>query len=347
MTAKVDNNKRNSSVELFRIIATFLVLIVHFNGWFVGMSAKFEGFTPFYVSQTLIESVSCICVNCFLIITGWYGLKIRWKHIFTIWSIIAFIYVTFYLAQAVYTRTFSILTLLYNLIAIGKESYYVQSYLMLLFLSPILNIFIQHYRRSIIHYVLVFWSIEIILDYILDNKCLGFGHGYELTHFILIYLLCQTARLYTKEIHKILKGGNAWAIITIGILIIALEYVIGLPRAFAYTNPINILVAFSLFIAFERVYFSSAIINRIAASTLAVYIAHCNPPLVGLLIRWDNYALTNYPPPQYYLLIFSTILIVFIGCVCIDQIRILIFSPANKTICDWLNKKSRNYLLES
>lgn len=28
--------QRNSSIELFRILATFLVLIVHWNGWFVG-----------------------------------------------------------------------------------------------------------------------------------------------------------------------------------------------------------------------------------------------------------------------------------------------------------------------
>ena len=28
--------ERNSSIELFRILATFLVLIVHWNGWFVG-----------------------------------------------------------------------------------------------------------------------------------------------------------------------------------------------------------------------------------------------------------------------------------------------------------------------
>ena len=35
--------QRNSSVELYRIIATLTVLIVHFNGWFVGgMPEKFD-----------------------------------------------------------------------------------------------------------------------------------------------------------------------------------------------------------------------------------------------------------------------------------------------------------------
>ena len=32
----VIKGQRNSSVELFRILATFLVLIVHLNGWMAG-----------------------------------------------------------------------------------------------------------------------------------------------------------------------------------------------------------------------------------------------------------------------------------------------------------------------
>ena len=30
------NKQRNSSVELYRILATFLVIIVHLNGWLAG-----------------------------------------------------------------------------------------------------------------------------------------------------------------------------------------------------------------------------------------------------------------------------------------------------------------------
>ena len=30
------NNRRNSSVELFRILATIMVVIVHYNGWLAG-----------------------------------------------------------------------------------------------------------------------------------------------------------------------------------------------------------------------------------------------------------------------------------------------------------------------
>ena len=44
MTNLVVKKQRNSSVELFRILATFLVLIVHLNGWLLGGTP--ETFSP-------------------------------------------------------------------------------------------------------------------------------------------------------------------------------------------------------------------------------------------------------------------------------------------------------------
>ena len=35
--------ERNSSIEIYRIIATFAVLIFHFNGWLVGGMPKHFG----------------------------------------------------------------------------------------------------------------------------------------------------------------------------------------------------------------------------------------------------------------------------------------------------------------
>lgn len=271
---------RNSSVEIFRIIATFLVLVVHFNGWFAGMSSTFAGFSTVYISQDILEALSCTCVNCFLVITGWYGMTFKWKHVWTIWSILVWIYVPSYIAQSLIAHSFSTIELIFNFIAIGKESYYIQCYLMLLFLSPILNSFIAKYGRKILPYTLAFWIIEVIFDWVLKNTCLGFGHGYMLTHFIFMYLLGQTAFLYKDEIHTLLTSKRCLFIYLIGTITIAGLY-LKLPSyiSFAYTNPINIIMAFSLFLLFERHEFHSKTINWISKSTLAVYILHCTPPL--------------------------------------------------------------------
>lgn len=65
--------QRDSSVEVFRILATFLVLIVHFTGWFVGgIRNPFDSTLDlsFRIGQTVISALCVVCVNCFLIISG-------------------------------------------------------------------------------------------------------------------------------------------------------------------------------------------------------------------------------------------------------------------------------------
>lgn len=247
-------NQRNSSVELFRIIATFLVLIVHFNGWFLGgMPEKLIDFNFPSISQAFIESLSAVCVNCFLVITGWYGVNFKWKHIVTIWSILVWVYVPCYLMETIYNGNFSVSTLIINIIAFGQESYYVQCYLMLIFLSPILNSFIKLYGKRILPFSITFWLIEIGFDWILKNKCLSFGHGYELTHFLLMYMLGQTAFLYKRKIQKWITCNRGLIIYIVGAIIVTIMYII-IPGelVFAYSNPINVVMAFALFFVFER-----------------------------------------------------------------------------------------------
>lgn len=337
---------RNSSVELFRIIATFLVLIVHFNGWFVDMPSSFEGFTVINISQAFIEALSCTCVNCFLVITGWYGLKFKWKHVWTIWSILVFIYVPCYLVTAIYHHEISFVSLMMNIIAIGKESYYVQCYLMLLVLSPVLNSFISKYGGRILPYTLALWLIEFLFDWILKNQCLAFGHGYMLTHFILMYLLGQTAQLYQQEVSRYLTTERCLFVYILGsLLLTAMYFVIPKDTTFAYSNPLNVIMSFALFFIFERRNFTNKTINWISSSTLAVYILHCTPPIINVLLKWDNYAFVNYSYPHYLLCMLITIIAVFSICVTYDKIRCLFMPRIGESVCKWLSSKTSKYSL--
>ena len=70
---------RNSSLEFYRIIATFTVLVVHFNGWFVDIPERFD-FSHIALSrigQMIIEAATIICVNMFVLISGYFGIKLR------------------------------------------------------------------------------------------------------------------------------------------------------------------------------------------------------------------------------------------------------------------------------
>lgn len=326
--------QRNSSVEVFRIIATFMVVAAHLNGWLADMPERFSNFSVFTVSQTFIAATTCICVNCFLVITGWYGLKLKFKHFWTIYSVIVFIYVPFYLISCIHSHSFSIFHFLVNFFAIGKESYYIQCYLMLMFLSPMLNQFIESKGKSIIYWTLSFWLIEIVLDWILSNKCLGFANGYGLTHFILLYFLGRTAFLYKKEINKYYKDNYCLIVIFISICCFSLLYFAGFrsEKSFSYCNPLNIIMAFSLFFIFEKRLYHNKLINWAGASCLAVYIFHCTPPVLTFLKKWDIYALNHFPYGIYLIYMLLTIIGIFIIAVLYDKIRIFILRPIGELI---------------
>lgn len=99
------------------------------------------------VSQLIIQSLSVGCVNCFLIISGWYGLKLKFDSFWKIWVLLFSIYVPFYLMTCIFGGTdFSVLTFIKKIIAFHCESYFVQNYLMLIFISPVLNSFIEKQR---------------------------------------------------------------------------------------------------------------------------------------------------------------------------------------------------------
>ncbi len=345
MHSQISNSKRNSSVEVFRMLATFLVLIVHINGIYAGgMPDKLIDFSVSRIGQAFIEAFSIPCVNCFLIITGWYGLRFSWKHIWTIWSILVWIYIPFYIVTVLFLHNFSITQFIYKLLAIPIENYYVQCYLMLLFLSPILNVAIIRYGKKLLPYTISFWLIEIIFDWILKNQCLAFGHGYMLTHFIFMYILGQTLVSYRNEINIFLTKALGIGIYLIGIFLIVGFYLI-LPKeiVFAYTNPINVIMAVSLFLFFEQYNYYNKMVNWISKSTLAVYICHITTPMSNILQKWDVYAIQKYSYFEYVCVMAITVLCIFIFSILYDKIRLILFSKPISIISSIFSQKLKKY----
>lgn len=333
--------ERDSSIELFRIVATFTVLLVHFTGWFVGGISNPHDTSldlSFRMGQMIIESLCVVCVNCFLIISGWYGMNLRFSSIWKLFIIIFFIYVPFQIIESIYTGHFSIRFFIDNALVFTRESYFVQCYAMLLFLSPILNSFIEKYGKGILNYVLAFWGIEIIMEAVWDNKSLGFENGYSLIHFILIYLLARTAYLYKDFILKVNK--TYWILgYFCCAVILCLLHTFGYSRTWNYSNPVVVVESFCLFFPFLYKSFYNKWINWIAGSTFAVYIMHTCYPLFGILCKVDNYLLDNF---SYYIYLpncFILIVLTFIFCITYDKVRIRITDSFLNFIYTKINKK--------
>lgn len=334
--------KRNSSVEIFRILSIFLVLIVHFNGWFLTLPETSTALTVSSITQTFITSLSCVCVNCFLIISGFYGIKLKFKSIWDIWITLVFIYVPFYIIECILTKSFNLTSLLNSIIAFNKESYFIQCYLMLMFLSPILNAYIKRYDKNVLPHSIVFVAIAFIFDCLLNNKCLAFGQGYQLTHFVLIYILARTVYLY-KDYLLTVKTRYYVIGYFVCTSIIALLHTVGITWAYNYTNPLNITASFCLFIPFLKREFYNKTINYIAKSVFAVYIMHVSYPMIGLIRKYDNLIYSEFNYFTYIPIMLLSVAFIFLFCIIYDKIRIILFNKSTDRIYQYIVSKFGNF----
>lgn len=316
--------QRDSSIELFRILATFMVLVVHFTGWFVGgVSDPFDSSIPvaFRIGQPIIEAICIVCVNCFLIISGWFGLSLKFRSFWKLYTQLVFIYIPIYLLYSLYSGDFSILELIDRLLVFTKENYYIQCYAVLILLSPILNSFFEKYGRKSLPLVLVLWGVEAFMENIRGNISLGINSGYSIVHFVLIYLLARAASLYKDMIIKVKK--STWLIgYFMCAIIICLLHLAGFSHTWDYSNPIVVIESFCLFFVFLYKPFYNKTINWISASTLAVYIIHITHPMPTLFRTIDIFLLTNLPYAIYILAYFGICAIIFICCIFYDKCRI-------------------------
>ena len=72
---------RQSNLELLRIVAMFLVLMVHAN--FLSLKAPIheDGIDCFVILKCFVQSISIVCVNVFILISGYFGIKLKIKSI--------------------------------------------------------------------------------------------------------------------------------------------------------------------------------------------------------------------------------------------------------------------------
>ncbi len=268
---------RNSSVELFRIIAMLFVVIVHCNGWLVGgIPDDFDehNISFFRISQAAIQAVTCTCVNMFILISGYFGLNLKWKSILNIYLLILSITVPFYFVDSYLTNSFSLRQLLSKFMAFSHSGYFVECYLLLLFFSPVFNAFFKAKGKRVVLWVLCFWAIEVYFEFVLHDSDLGFDNGYSFIHFALIYMIGRTISIYKDSLLLVKNSKYVVSYIFSTFVIWSFYLCFDMKSAFEYSSPFNIFATCCLFLLFAKKTYYNRWINWIASSTFAVYIIH-------------------------------------------------------------------------
>lgn len=316
--------QRNSSIELYRIIATFAVLVVHFNGWFVGdwplPDYDINNPSLFRTGQMVLEALSIICVNMFIIISGYFGIKLKLSSIAKLYIYLVLIYVPLYLVRFVSTHEFVFADFLEKCFVISYAGYFIQCYFMLMILSPVLNAFIEKFGRKSLNWIVFFWALEFWFACIMDVEELGYNQGYSVIHFCLMYMIARCIKLYEDDIKKLRQ--SVWVLGYIACtMVICMSHILGLKWCWDYSNPIVVLSSVCSFLPFLYKTFYNRVINWIASGTLAVYIIHVTNRIQTILETVDRNLLESKSYLMYLMMISGVIFVTFIlsavyGVVC-------------------------------
>ncbi len=330
---------RLTNIESLRIVAMFFVLILHANNLSLGTytTAEYHSAPIPTITRMLFEQTAICAVNLFVLISGWFGIRTKGESTVSL----IFQYIFFSALLLIIPGCLSINSPSELLSPIKKLCglnyfWFLSAYLMLLFLAPCLNAFIEKTdKRTLRLWIIVFYLFQTIWGWILgDAANQMFKAGYCGTSFIGLYLLARYVHLYhplpfQQRAHVQYLAALSFILIP-GIIEAFSAFFMGgvvsdiwRSRTLFYTAPHVVLCALFILTATARLRFTNLFVNRIAASAFAVYLFHLHPCVFPYFKQAAQWLYGHYSGAVFLLLTFGFLVAVFAAAVLIDQVRLL------------------------
>lgn len=342
MTVKTAPCKqRDSNIELLRIIAMMLVVAIHAGFTSLGKpTPDFLHAKPGQAAFIFADmAVSVVCVNTFVFISGWFGIKFKPVHICSLLFQTLFFSVLIFMCLC-FADSGKWLTPdnLGSILMLHSSDYwFIKSYILLSLFAPILNLFFEQAgKRAIEIFLIIFFSIQSVFAWLSINGISEFCGGYSAVSFIGLYLLARYVRVYGSGIRIMSKSSTFYFAVFFGIAFLQATVAFAVTmcgfsctgRLFTYTNPLVIVQSLCLFLAFARMNtFRSRAVNYIASSCLAVYLLHGSPFLLRTYYAGTvSRIFSSFPLPGAIAVCFFFILTVFAFSIAVDKVRLRIWS---------------------
>lgn len=293
ITAK---RSRNSSVELLRILAACMIVVLHYNGRAINASS---GLSTGFLA--LLESL-CVCgVNLFIMISGYFLCKTQkrtWGKPIYLLLILSVIFISGYLLKCYATgEVINWLTVIHAVLP--PKNYFVLLYITLYIITPYINIVLNRLADKgrtvfIVVLLLIFSLYPTLMDIyqsFLHKEIMGVStvgawghqHGYTIVNFVLCY--CMGA--YIKMNNLTSKFKNWKILIVCAVLILSIfawfefwlhhnqaPYRLLECNALNYSNPLVIALSAMLLLLFTGMHFESNFINTLAKAAFVCYLFH-------------------------------------------------------------------------
>lgn len=328
---KSKGNGRNSGIELLRILSLFMIF------WMHGAASAY-GNTFGEIAGILISVIGNMGVACFILISGYYGIRLNIKKMMHLDLMLVFFCWISLLMQFVWGNPVGGEAILsYLLPVIGKQSWYFTCYFALAFLSPFLNEMVEKIGEQRLGQLLVtmlaIFSVVTTLFFFDINEDGGKG----IVHMIMLYLIgryfgvYQSEKVYeTKKLTKTL-----FVIAGINFLLNTALYLVSgsVQNRYARDNSLfTIVQAICVFLIFRNIYFENEWINRLAKHVPAAFIFEWTMR-VAIVTYVYNYVVCA--DQWYYVLVTFVIAVALIAIgSAIDWLRIVVLHKPESWLVD-------------
>lgn len=339
---KATGTKRESNLELLRIVAMSMIVIHHFIVHILWPAHPTSGSNEPVLA---FFNVLFICgVNLFVMISGYFQIKLSWRSMIRLWLFIVFFIALTLVAYQLYALQYDLANLSWKQFLLpftifSKSGYwFLGSYFALMLFSPVLNaaqgaMSLRTMRQSML--LLTFFTCYS--SFLLGNSD---QYGYGIFHFIYLYLAGYYVRQepWFKRIR-----GRVYLIVFFSICVVYGLFAAWLVfrenlvtynfKLFGYNNPVVLITTLCLFCFFIKLKLKSRFINRIAESILGVYLLQ--ESRLGYILYGKMEVL--FQQSGFTLRFFGLLLLTFLALFCVAFLLNLL----RKKICNPLE----NYII--
>lgn len=324
---KLTSKKRNSSIELLRIIAMLFIILSHYSvhGGF-RLDTINNDFNR-YILQVII--LGNLGVDIFVLISGYFIVKSKYsfKKIIQLVSQVLCYSILFYIIFILIgNTTFSVKSCIKAIFpTIFQEYWFFTTYIILYLFTPYINKFLNYIPRKI-HFRLI--VTMLILWSIIPTFTTSDMYGNTVLQFLMLYMIGAYIRLYPDNLLSREKSISRILVISCIILLLLstliLDTILHKYSSYFYSRTSILIVglAIGLLITFLKFNIScNKIINTIGGCTFGVYLIHDNN-YVRSWIWVDTLKNYTYADSNFMIVhILLAVISVFIICTIIELLR--------------------------
>ena len=260
---RMNPNNRNSSIELLRIICMYFVLIGHI--FFHGAHSKVPN-----ANYILAFGIS---INVFMLISGYYGIRLKIKSLLNMVGMVMFYAVVSTGLNYLFMGRVHLLGAISGLFPVSHNAYYwfATCYIFLMLFSPLVNKGLEGLNQKQFLWILVsLIYMNCISGWLFRNDYIN-STGFTTMQLIFMYVIGYACKRLEIPMRIGIKPLIIIYLITAVLSIIQgqIPYIRGLGL---YNNPLNVLKSIAIFCIFLKFNIHSKWVNQVAKCVFACYL---------------------------------------------------------------------------